>query len=398
MFNKKKIGLIGMSLLASASLVACSAPKGSDSASSEGAGTKIGKTFKIGANLELSGPVSAYGLSEKRGIELAIEEINANGGINGKQVELISKDNKSENAEAATVASNLTVNDKVNAVVGPATSGASKAIIPNITKAKVPFLTPSGTDDSITVQNNKVQQYVFRSCFQDSYQGTVLANFSDDHLNAKKVVLFTDNSSDYAKGIAKAFKKAYKGKIINEQTFVANDKDFQAQLTKIKDKDFDAIVMPGYYTETGLITKQARDMGIEQPILGGDGFSDAKYIETVGESQANNIYFVSGYSENAPTTDKVEPFIKAFQEKYGENPSSFSALAYDAVYMIKQAAEDTDAKTSGDVAEGLAKLKDFVGVTGEMTIDKEHNPVKAAVVIGLTAGKETSAEIITPSK
>lgn len=398
MFNKKKLGIFGMTLFAGILLTACSSPKGSEDTSVKGAGTEIGKTFKLGANLELSGAVAAYGNSELQGINLAVEEINADGGINGKQIELISKDNKSDNAEAATVASNLTVNDKINAMVGPATSGASKSVIPNITSAKVPFLTPSGTDDSITVQNDKTQQFVFRSCFQDSYQGTVLANYADDTLSAKKVVLFYDNSSDYAKGIAKAFKKAYKGTIVNEQTFVSGDKDFQAQLTKIKDKDFDAIVMPGYYTETGLITKQARDMGITKPILGGDGFSDPKYVETAGATGATNVYYVGHYSENAPATDKVASFIESFNKKYGENPSTFAALAYDAVYMIKQAAEDTDAKTSGDVTEGLASLKDFTGVTGEMTIDKEHNPVKSAVVVGLTNGKEVSAESIAPAK
>jgi branched-chain amino acid transport system substrate-binding protein len=396
LFDKKKLGLIGAAVAATFLLSSCSSPKGTQGTA--GNGTEIGKTFKIGSNLELSGAVAAYGNSEKQGLDLAVEEINKAGGINGKQIEVISKDNKSDNAEAATVASNLTVNDKINALVGPATSGAAKAVIPNITKAQVPFLTPSGTDDSITVQNGKVQPYVFRSCFQDSYQGTVLANYADENLKAKKVVLFYDNSSDYAKGIAKAFKKAYKGEIVNEQTFVSGDKDFQAQLTKIKSKDFDAIIMPGYYTETGLITKQTRDMGITQPILGGDGFSDPKYIETAGNSGATDVYYVGHYSEKAPATDKVDAFVKAFNEKYGSNPSTFAALAYDAVYMIKQAAEDTKAKTSVDVTKGLASLKNFVGVTGKITIDKDHDPVKSAVVIGLKDGKEISAEAIAPAE
>lgn len=394
MYKRLRIGVVA--IISTFILGACSSPGGSTTSS--GNGTEIGDKFLIGYDLEMSGAVAAYGTAEKQGADLAVEEINADGGINGKQIEVIAKDNKSDNAEAATIASNLTVNNKVNAIIGTATSGAAKSIIPNITKAKVPMVTPSGTDDTLTVQDGKVQKYVFRSIFPDSYQGTVISDFVTDELDAKKIVLFTDNSSDYAKGITKTFKKNYKGEIVNEQTFVSGDKDFQAQLTKIKSEEFDAIVMPGYYNETGLITKQARDMGITAPIVGGDGYSDSKYVETAGATGATNVYYVSGYSEKAPATDKVAPFVEAFKAKYGESPSAFSALAYDAVYMIKEAAENGKVKNSDELAEELAKLEDFVGVTGEITIDEEHNPIKSAVIVGLKDGKEDTAKIIAPSK
>lgn len=376
-------------------LTACSSPSPSSSSSSAG-NKQSGDTIKIGVNMELSGAVAAYGQTEKEGIDLAVAEINADGGILGKKIELIEKDNKSDNTEAASVASNLTTKSGVVAIVGPATSGATKATLPNITKAQVPAVTPSGTDDAITVQDGKVQDYVFRACYQDSFQGIALAKYAEDTMKADKVVILGDNSSDYGKGLTKAFKSQYKGEIVAEENFTSGDKDFQAILTKIKDKDYDAIFIPGYYNEAGLIIKQAREMGIDKPILGADGFSDAKLVEIAGAENTSNIFFTGHFSTKAPATDKVQPFIDSFKEKYGKEPSAFNALAYDAVYMIKQAIEDQKSADSTDIQKGLANLKDFVGVTGNITMDKNHNPEKSTVVLGLTNGKETSATTVNP--
>lgn len=390
----KSLGIIAAAGLAALTLTACGAAPGASSAASKG--TEIGKTFKLGYDLELSGGVAAYGNAGKNGANLAVDEINKAGGIDGKQITVVSKDNKSDNAEAATVVSNLINNDKVNAVIGSMTSGAVKSMTPNITKGAVPLVTPAGTDDTLTVTNGEVNEYIFRSTFQDSYQGKVLANYTTNELKAKKVVLYYDNSSDYAKGIAKSFEKTYDGKIVDKVSFQSGDKDFQATLSKIKGEDFDAIVMPGYYNETGLITKQARELGIEQPILGGDGFADPTFITLAGDAAATNVYYVSGYSAKALATDTTTKFIAAYQAKYKSEPSMFDALSYDAVYMVKQAAEDTKAKTSVDVKDGLAKLKNFKGATGEITVDKDHNPVKEAVVIKLENGKEASAILVKP--
>ena len=390
----KSLGIIAAAGLAALTLTACGAAPGTGSAASKG--TEIGKTFKLGYDLELSGAVAAYGNAGKNGANLAVDEINKSGGINGKQITVVSKDNKSDNAEAATVVSNLINNDKVNAVIGSMTSGAVKSMTPNITKGAVPLVTPAGTDDTLTVTNGKVNEYIFRSTFQDSYQGKVLANYTTNELKAKKVVLYYDNSSDYAKGIAKSFEKTYTGKIVDKVSFQSGDKDFQATLSKIKSEDFDAIVMPGYYNETGLITKQARELGIEQPILGGDGFADPTFITLAGDAAATNVYYVSGYSAKALANETTTKFIAAYQAKYKSEPSMFDALAYDAVYMVKQAAEDTKAKTSVDVKDGLAKLKGFKGATGDITVDKDHNPVKDAVVVKLENGKEASATLVKP--
>lgn len=363
---------------------------------SQGAGnTASGDTIKIGLNMELSGAVSAYGNQEKDGAELAIKEINDAGGVLDKKLELVVKDNKSDSAEAASVSANLTSNGVV-AIVGPATSGATKATMPSITKAQVPIITPSATDDAITVQNGKVQDFVFRSCFQDSSQGSIMAKFAADNLKKTKAIILGDNSNDYATGLAKAFKDAFTGTIVDEQNFTADDKDFQAVLTKIKAEDFDAIYVPGYYAQAGQIIKQAREMGIDQTILGADGFSDPALIDLASKDNVTNVYYTNHFSVKAPATDSAAEFLTNFKEAYDAEPSAFNALTYDAVYMIKQAIEDAGTANSVKIKDALAKLKDFEGVTGVMTMDENHNPKKDIVVIGLTNGEESSAETVSP--
>ncbi|MGO2100914.1 ABC transporter substrate-binding protein [Vagococcus salmoninarum] len=362
-----------------------------------GSSAKDGETIKIGVNLELSGAVSAYGIQERDGIELAVDKINDEGGILGKQIELVVKDNKSETAEAVSVTASLTNNDKVVAIIGPATSGAAKATIPNLTKAKVPAITPSGTNDEITVVNGTVQEYIFRTSYQDSFQGSLLAKYASDNMGKTKGVIIGDNSSDYGKGLTKAFEDEFKGDVVEKEYFVEGDKDFKAILTKIKDKDFDFIYIPSYYTEAGLIIKQAREMGIKQPILGADGFSDSKLVDVAGAENVNDVFYTSHFSENAPANDTVADFVADFKAKHKDkSPSSFNALAYDSVFMLKTAIENAGEADSEKIKDELANLKEFVGVTGTMTMDENHNPVKAAVVIGLTNGEEATSEIVQP--
>ncbi len=389
----KKITLIVLAFFASIFLVACG---NSPDVTANAKGTKIGETIKIGVNMELTGAVAAYGKSEQNGIKLAVDEINKAGGVDGKKIELVTKDNKSENAEASTSSTNLAIQSNVNAIVGPSTSGAVAAASLVSQKTGVPLITPSGTQDDLTVDANGVKKFVFRTTFKDSYQGEVLAAYSYNNLNAKKVVLYYDNASDYAKGIADEFKRKYKGQIVTEATFTSGDKDYQSALTKFKDQDYDAVVMPGYYTETGIITKQARDLGIDKPILGPDGFSDEKFTELAGKKNASNVYYVSGYSTNVALSDKASGFIKAYEKAYKIEPNMFAALAYDSVYMVAEASKG--AKTSVDIADNLANLKNFVGVTGKMTIDKDHNPIKAALMVKRDNGEEVSAEAVEIEK
>ena len=386
---KKRLAFTALTLMSTALLAACGAAPGSSG--STASGTKVGDTLKVGLNFELTGDVSAYGNAGKNGAQLAIDEINKAGGVDGKEIKVFSKDNKSDNSEAATVTTNLTTQSEVNAIVGPMVSSAVASALPNAEKAAVPLVAPAATQDDLTVdKDGKTRPYVFRATFVDSYQGETLSKFTSDQLKAKKVVLYYDNSSDYAKGIAKEFKKQYQGDIVSESTFQAKDTDFQSALTKFKDDDFDALVVPGYYQEVGPIIKQAREMGIEAPIVGPDGFADEKLVELAGAKNASNIYYVSGYS--AKTSDKAAAFAKAYKAKYGSEPSMFAALGYDSVYMVADAAQG--AKNSKQIAENLAKTKDFKGVTGTMTVDKKHNPVKSVSVVGLTDGKESSATVV----
>ena len=386
---KKKFALTLVSLASVALLAACgevSTTGNSGSAS----GTEIGKTLKIGFNFEETGDVASYGTAEQKAAKLAVDEINKAGGVDGKQIEITDKDNKSELSEASTVSTNLVTQAKVNAIIGPATSGGTGAAITNAAKASVPLITPSGTQDDLT----KGQDYLFRTTFIDSFQGKILSKYVTDNLKAKKVVLYYDNSSDYAKGIAKAFQEEYKGEIVATETFASKDTDFQAALTKIKGKDFDALIVPGYYTEAGKLVNQARGLGINQTIVGPDGFSDAKFVEQATPAAATNVYYVSGFSTSGDMTDKAKKFVAAYKAKYNEEPSMFAALSYDAVYMAAEASKG--AKTSVDIKDNLAKLKDFEGVTGSITIDKDHNPVKTALMIGLKDGKVETVETVKP--
>lgn len=386
---KKRKFAVAIATFASAALLAACGTVSSTNTSAEGAA--IGDTFKIGYNLELSGAVSSYGQNEEKGANLAVKEINAAGGIGGKQIEVITKDNKSETAEAATVATSL-ASEGANIVIGPATSGAAAASIPALTSAGVPMITPSGTQTNLVVNDKgEVQDYFFRATFTDGYQGQVMAKYATENLSAKKVVLYYDNSSDYGKGVAEAFKKAYAGEIVSEITFASGDKDFQAALTKLKDAEFDAIVMPGYYNETGTIVKQARGLGITQPVLGSDGFDSPQFTELATDSAATNVYYLSGYVTSA--SDKAKAFSEAYKKEYNEEPNMFAALAYDAVYMAAKAAEG--AADSKALKDNLAALKDFEGVTGTMSVDAEHNVVKSVYIVGLTDGEQTSVDTIS---
>ena len=387
---KKKFALTLVSLASVALLAACGEVTTTGNSGSA-SGTEIGKTLKIGFNFEETGDVASYGTAEQKAAKLAVDEINKAGGVDGKQIEVTDKDNKSELSEASTVSTNLVTQAKVNAIIGPATSGGTGAAITNAAKASVPLITPSGTQDDLT----KGQDYLFRTTFIDSFQGKILSKYVTDNLKAKKVVLYYDNSSDYAKGIAKAFQEEYKGEIVATETFASKDTDFQAALTKFKGKDFDALLVPGYYTETGKIVNQARGMGIDKPIVGGDGFNSEEFISQATPAAATNVYYVSGYSTSGDMTAKAKKFLEAYKAKYNEEPSMFSALAYDSVYMVAEASKG--AKNSVDIKENLAKLKDFEGVTGSITMDKNHNPVKSALMIGLKDGKVDTVETVKPN-
>jgi len=377
-------------------LAGCSTAKNNGSSQ----GNNPGQTIKIGVNMELSGAAAGYGQQQKQGIQLAVNKINQTGGIavgkTHKKIQLVIRDNKTSNTTAASVAAQLVNNDKVVAVVGPAATNAGTASIPNMTKAAVPSVSPSATDPGYTLQKNgDVQKYIFRACFQNNYQGSSAAKFMTNTLKAKNVAILTDNSSDYGTGLAKAFKKTYTGKIASNQTFQEGDKDFNAILTALKHKKIDAIYAPGYYSELGLIIKQARQAGIDVPVVGSDGMADAKLTKIAGKSNTNKVYYTTPFSTKAGETNpKAASFLKAYQAKYHATAPTFSALAYDSVYMIKSAIESEQSANSVKITTGLAKLKDFKGVTGTITMNQNHNPEKSMVIEKMTNGTISQAYTI----
>jgi branched-chain amino acid transport system substrate-binding protein len=358
------------------------------------------ETVKIGINYELSGDVASYGEASVDGIMMAFDEINAAGGINGMQIAPVKVDNKSETAEATALATRLMTQEGVVACLGPATSGSYMATIPVAMANKVPIISASATaDEGVTVdKNGKVNEYVFRLCFNDSFQGVTMANFALNNLQAKKAVIIQDKSSDYAAGLAKNFKETFTaagGEIVAEEGYVAKDKDFNAILTKIKGKEFDVIFLPGYYQEAGLIIKQARDLDITAPVLGADGFDSPVLLELAGPEALNDVYFSNHYS-SLDQDPLVQNFIKDFKEKYGKDPNAFHALGYDLGKYIADAVERAGSTDSEQIKDALANTENFVGVTGSFSMGADHNPIKSIVVIGLENGVQASSVKVEP--
>lgn len=353
-----------------------------------------GDTIKVGVNYELSGNVATYGQDSVNGIELAINEINADGGVNGKEIELVKLDNKSEASEATSVATKLVTQNGVIAILGPATSGNFKATIPVAESNQVPIISASATADDVTNNDGAVYEYVFRTCFSDSYQGSAMATYAAETLGASNAVVIQDTSSDYAKGLAENFISTFEeagGNIVGQEGYVAGDTDFNAILTKIKALDFDVVYLPGYYSEVGLIIKQARDLGIESPFMGGDGYDSPTLLELAGAEALNNVYFTNHYS-SIDQDPLVVKFQEAYKAKYNTDASAFNALGYDLGYFIADAIGRAESLDAAAVHDALASTTDFTGVTGSITVDELHNAVKSMVVIGLENGVPATAE------
>ena len=349
--------------------------------------------IKIGLNYELSGGVASYGNSSVDGILLAFEKINEEGGVLGKKINPVKMDNKSDSAEATSVATRLATQEKVVAILGPATSGAFKATVPVATKNKIPVLSASTTADDVTVDENGVKEFAFKICFNDAFQGTVMAKFALEKLNAKSAVIIFDNSSDYSLGLSKSFKETLTnggGKIVAEEAYVAGDTDFNAILTKIKGLDFDVIYIPGYYEEVGLIIKQARALEINVPVLGGDGFDSPKLVELAGKEALNKVYFSNHYS-SLYENQKVTDFIESFKAKYNKEPDAFAALGYDLGYFIADAIKRAGTADPVKIKDALEATKNFEGVTGTVTIDENHNAIKSAIIVELKDGEQANA-------
>ena len=335
-----------------------------------------------------------------KGIEMAVDEINKSGGVDGKQIDIVKVDNKSEAAEATNGIIKLTSQDKVTAVIGAATSGNTVAQAQIANDTKTVLLAPGGTSPTVTVDDKgKVRPFVFRTSFIDPFQGTVAANFALNTLKVKDAAILADNSSDYAKGLSDAFKETFKAagaKIVAEEAYVAKDTDFRATLTRIKAKNPSFIFIPGYYEEVGLIVKQARELGIDVPLVGADGWDSPKLVDLAGAEALNNTYLINHYSSEDPD-EKVQNFVTAFKESNkGEAPNAFNALGYDTVYFLADAIKRAGSSDSSKIQAELEKTKDLSLITGVLSIDENHHPIKTATILEYKDGKQVFNTKVNP--
>lgn len=359
-----------------------------------------GDTIKVGGLLEMTGGSASFGISGKNGIDLALKKINEKGVLGGKKLSLVVADTKSEASEATNGMQKLISQDKVVAVIGPNQSSAVIASGAINNGAKVVDITPMGTNPDVTVdpKTKQVKPYSFRTCFIDPFQGTVMASFASNELKVKRAAIYIDNTSDYAKGLAQFFKENFVkngGQVVIEEAYLQKDTDFKSTLTKIKAAKPDFIYIPGYYQEVGLIVKQAREMGITVPMAGGDGWDSAKLPEIAGKAALENTFFSSLYSPD-DTSDLNKDFVAEYKKAYNTNPDVFAALAYDSTLLVAKAIEDAGSADPAKIAEAMAKIKGFKGVSGEVTFNEEHNPIKSAVIIEHKDGKQTFKTKVNP--
>ncbi|OKO91371.1 Branched-chain amino acid ABC transporter, amino acid-binding protein [Geobacillus proteiniphilus] len=397
--KKKRAAGVFFSLMLTAGLLAgCGGnQQGGSSSGGNGGGGGGGDVIKIGANLELSGGVASYGQSIAEGLDLALEEINKEG-INGKKLELVKVDNKSEAAEATNGAIKLISQDKVVAIIGSATSTNTLAQVQVANDNKVPLITPTGTNPTITNKDGKVNEFVFRTCFIDPFQGTVAAKFALNDLKVKNAAVLIDSSSDYSKGLAASFKEAFTqggGKIVAEEAYVAKDTDFRATLTRIKSANPEFLFLPGYYEEVGLIVKQARELGLNVPIMGGDGWDSPKLVEIAGKDALNNTYITNHYSSGDPDP-KIQEFVKAFKAKYNKAPDAFNALGYDTAYFLADAIKRAGSADPVKIKDALAQTKDLQLVSGTLTLNENHDPVKSAAILEYKDGQQQFKTKVNP--
>jgi len=356
------------------------------------------KEIKIGGNFELTGGVANFGKQTMQGIQLAFKEANAAGGVLGKKLVLVTADNKSEPSEATNAITKLITQDKVVMVLGPIASSNVLATLQVGQDNKVPVLTATGTNSKITVDNGKVRPYAFRACFIDPFQGSVMANFATKTLKAKTAVMYIDSSSDYSKGLAESFEAQFVkngGVIVGKEAFLQKDQDFKATLTKIKVMNADTIFIPAYYEEVGKIAKQAREMGITAPLIGTDGFDDPKVVEIAGADALNNTFFSNHYSAQ-DTDPRIVKFVAAYKAEYGQEPSALAALGYDAALMAIDAIKRANSTEGPKLRDALEQTKDLQVVTGVITLDANHDPIKSGVVIEMKDGKQVFKEKINP--
>ena len=347
----------------------------------------------IGYYGDLSGRTSNFGQSTKNGVEMAADEINKAGGINGRQITILSEDDEGRPEKAATVVTKLIDQDRVVALLGEVASGNSLAAAPKAQASKVPMISPSSTNPAVT----QVGDYIFRVCFIDPFQGDVMAKFAGNTLKAKTAAIMLDFNSPYSRGLTEFFEASFiklGGKILSKQSYTQGDRDYKGQLTAIRSASPDVIYVPGYYGEVGVIAKQAQQLGIKAPLLGGDGW-DSTQLWDLGGDALNGDYISNHYSVDDPSP-AIQKFVSAYRARYGEVPDALAALGYDAMQVLGDAMKRAGTTAEPQLRDAIAATKNFTGVTGVITIDAERNAVKPAVVLKLQDRKYVYVETIYP--
>lgn len=349
--------------------------------------------IRVGEFGSLTGNDATFGLSTNKGIRMALEEVNEKGGVKGKKIKLITLDDQGKDTEAVQAVTRLITQENVVAVLGEVASSRSKAAAPIAQEYKIPMISPSSTNPEVT----KIGDYIFRVCFIDPFQGFVMAKFATEHLKIKKVAILRDVASDYSMGLADVFSAEMKkmgGEIVADLSYQATDVDFKAQLTQLRSKNPQAIYVPGYYTSVGSIAKQARELGIKVPLLGGDGWDSTKLFE-IGKEAINGNYFSNHYTSES-TDPIVQDFIKRFRDKYKETPDGLAAMGYDAAKVLIAAMERASDLAPKSIRDEIAKTKDFVGVTGKITINEHRDAVKSAVIVQVQGSTNKFITTISP--
>src|SRR5881275_1023429 len=347
-----------------------------------GAGAK--GPIVVGEVGSMTGTEATFGTSSDRGIQLAVTEVNEGGGIKGRQIQIIALDDEGKPEEAATAATRLIASEHVTALLGEVASTRSLFMAPKAQAAKVPMVSPSSTNEKVT----QVGDYIFRACFIDPFQGYVMAKFATETLKLKKAAIHRDVRNDYSVGLAKVFNDNFTklgGQIVDNESYSSGDVDFKAQLTNIKGAAPNALYVPGYYTDVGLIARQAREVGLTVPLLGGDGWDSEKLYE-IGGAALDGCYFSNHYSVDDPSP-RIQEFVAKFKKAYGgQVPDSLAAQAYDAAGMLFDAMKRAKDISGPSIRDALAQTKDYRGVTGDITMDEKRNATKPAVVLRIAHG------------
>lgn len=378
--RRARIGGIG--LLAAALSFGCGGVKSADS-----------QGIKVGFFGALTGPQATFALSGRNGALLAIDEIDRGGGVLGRPLTLVVEDDRGEASEAASAVSKLITRDHVVALIGENASSRSLAAAPIAQSYEVPMISPSSTNVEVT----KKGDYIFRVCYIDAYQGKVLASFARKNLKAQTAAILTDSRSDYSVGLADAFRAAFTaagGRIVAEAKYSEGDSDFSAQLTSIRPLSPDVLFIPGYYTDAGLIARQARGLDLKATLLGADGWDSPKLVEIGGDAM-EGAYLSNHYSVDDPAP-AVRKFVEAYKKKYGADPDSIAATSYDAIRLLADAITRAGSTEGPRIRDALASTKDFAGVTGTITMDADRNPIKPAVVLKVEGGRFKFADSVAP--